>query len=1076
MKVYSLGVLGCVLLGNAAFAQVERGSLLCPVQLTCEGSFAPVIDVTHPTLSWKFALPGLADRGQSQSAYQVLVASTPETLAAGLGDRWDSGKVASAESTRVYYHGKPLVSHAQYFWKVRIWDCDGRPSTWSDPSRWTIGVLATNEWQAKWIGTHGIGNDWTDYVFEARFTVKRGAAGVLFRARSLANAYFWQVTNSAAGPLLKAQLLADGACRVLKEVRLNNVAGGNLTNRPHRLRIELDDTRIKTFFDDQLVDTLSNRTCWHGTIGFCESPGDKAVFHSVTVTGVDGTVLFQNDFNGTNTNSFAARQLGAGGLEVSGQDILLPTGVRTPLLRREFELPKPVLRAWLYATALGLYELRLNGQRVGEDLLTPGWTDYHTRLQYQTYDVTGLLKVGTNAIGALLGPGWFAGNLAWFGPNHYGDAPQLFAQLHVEFVDHSTQVIASDESWKLAPGPSVSADNLDGEIYDARLEHTGWDQPGFDDSKWRSTSLYAVAPPKKLVAQADPPVRVVQEIHPVAITAPQPGVYIFDIGQNIAGIARLRVQGPAGTLVKLRFGERLNYDGTLATKNLNKAKATDEYTLKGGAVEVWQPRFTFHGFQYVEVTGYPGRPSLDAITGLLTVTAVPEIGKPATSNELLNRIWSNLYWGGRDAFLSIPMDSPQRSERLGWTGDACFYVASAAFNFDMARFYAKWETDITEAQTAAGLFPNVAPNFLRPGGYGGGWGDAGVVVPYVIWQHHGDTNIIRENYSAMARWIEYLRSKSKGLILPTSLAQAGDWLNVSDETPHDFIATAYFAYDTVLLSRMAAAIGKPEDAAKYAKLFEEIRQAFIEKYVSPDATVSSGSQTAYVMALHIGLLPEILRAPAMEKLVQNIRQRGTNLSTGFVGTQWLWPVLTAGGQRELAYGLLEKTNYPSYGYMIQQGATTIWEAWNSVNPDGSLADKRSSLNHSAMASAGEWMFQTIGGIVPDSAHPGFKHFVIHPQPGGGVSHASVQLESPYGLIATSWRSATNSFTLDVTVPVNTTASICLPVTDSHFILEGGQPVANAAGIRFEQVTDGATVFRVGSGQYHFQASLKSSTP
>lgn len=1075
-----LGVLGLMLmlLTFPGPTSAKKVATLRTFELSCEHAINPLgLDVAHPRLSWKMRAAAVNDRGQLQTAYQVLVASTAAKLRAGHGDLWDAGKMPSGQSVLVDYAGKPLMSHQACYWKVRVWDRDGTVSAWSAPGLWTMGVLAPSEWRARWIGVGVMGADWQDYTLETRFTLKQGAAGIYFRAQGASNAYMWQINSFGAEPVLKVHLRVGGAYAILKQVPLGHIITRADLERPHTLRLQLQGARIETFLDGHLVDTTTDATLSHGGIGLREGTDESAIFHSLRVLNVSGQTLFNADFTPGGANPFTAGTPGPDGLTVSDSDALLSGNLRTPRLRREFALPRLVRRAWIYASALGLYELRLNGQRVGDQLYAPGWTDYRLRVQYQTYDVTKLLHPGANAIGAQLAPGWYAGNIAWFGPNHYGDTPQFFAQLHIEYADGSHEVIATDEQWQASPGPVVAADNQDGETYDARLEQPGWDEPGFNEAAWRPVTLFKLPAAVRLVAQLDPPIRITQQLKPIAVTEPQPGVYIYNFGQDMTGVARIRVQGRAGTTVKLRHAECLNPDGTLntitlANQKLARALATDLYMLKSNAPAVYQPQFTWHGFQYLEISGVEHKPSLDDVTGMVMGTDVPHVGQLQTSNALLNQLQSNLQWSGRDAYMSIPMDCPQRSERLGWTGDANFYVATATFNFDMARFYTKWQRDIVDSQSPNGLMSNVAPSWTGLGGYGGGWGDAGVGVPYALWQSYGDTGIIRDNYGPMAKWLEFLQSKSHGLIVPADLAPAGDWQNQGDDTPHDLIATAYFAYDAILLAQMARAIGKTADAQHYDELFTAIRSAFSAKYVTADGTVGPGSQTAYVLALHIGLIPDNLRAAAGQKLVANLNAHDNHLTTGFVGTQWLLPVLSELGRSDLAYAVVEQTNRPSWGYMISHGATTIWEGWGVVNADGTVNGGQNSLNHCALGSVGAWMYQTIGGIAPDPQHPGYRRYIIRPRPGGSLTSANASYNSVYGPIATAWRLSGAAFELDVTIPVNSAASVYLPASSLEAITESGQPIKRVGGIHFERMEQGSAVLAVGSGTYRFRARVQ----
>ncbi len=753
---------------------------------------------------------------------------------------------------------------------------------------------------------------------------------------------------------------------------------------------------------------------------------------------------------------------------------------RTDLFRKDFTIKKTLQRAFVYASALGIYELRLNGKKVGAELFAPGWTDYRQRVQYQRHDVTALVQSGANVLGAELAPGWFAGKIGWFNINKYGKTLAFAAELHLEFSDGSQQIVATDGSWKTSAGPLTASDIMDGDQYDARLEKTGWDAPGYDDSGWTSVDVMK-GESRHLVAQRDQPVGVVREMKPVKVSEPSPGVHVYDLGQNITGVARITARGAAGTKITLKFAERLNADGTLDVTNLKEAKSTDTYILSGNGTETFQPKFTFHGFRWISVQGLEQAPALTDVTGIVIGTLLPENGSLRTSHAELNQLLSNIRWTIHNSYLSVPLDSPQRSERLGWTGDANVASAAATWFFGLDRFYAKWERDILDAQDynkgeMDGGMPNVAPRWIpKQGGTGGGWGDVGVNLPYLLWKRYGDTAIIRTSYVGMKKWLGYLERKSEGHIIPVKarVSTAGDWEDANDETPKDLIGTFYYALDVAQVAEMAAAIGETADAAKFRQQFETIRAAIIKEFVSADGKVAKGSQTAQVFALHLGLYPDGLKEKVLGKLLQNIKAHDDHLTTGYLGSQWLLKVLADNGRADVAYKILLQKTGPSWLFMASNGQTSLWEGWDSVKPDGTFGSKRTSLGHSALGSVGDWMFQGIGGLVPDPASPGFKHFLIRPLPGGGLTHAELKYQSPQGEIASRWTLKGDRFTLDVDVPVNATATIVLPTADAAGVTEGGRPVAKSPGIVAAATTQTSASYNVGSGRYHFTATLPS---
>jgi alpha-L-rhamnosidase len=762
----------------------------------------------------------------------------------------------------------------------------------------------------------------------------------------------------------------------------------------------------------------------------------------------------------------------------SGQeyDDLANALVPSPYLRREFPLDKPVSRARLYATARGVYELYINGNRVGNDVLAPGWTDYDRRIQYQTYDVTPLLADGPNALGAVLGDGWFAGFVG-FDPKHrgahYGARPQLLAQLNLEYEDGTTQSLATEGLWSFSTGPILYSDLLMGESYDARREMPGWAEPGFDDSGWYGVEVEEIGYPD-LVAQPDEGVRIIEELEAKSVTEPESGRYVFDLGRNMVGWVRLKVEGEAGSKVTLRYAEVLNPDSTIYTENLRSARQTDTYILKGEGKEVYEPRFTFHGFRYVEVAGYPGEPPLDAVTGRVVHSATPPSGTFECSSNLVNELQENIVWGQRGNFLSVPTDCPQRDERLGWMGDAQIFVRTASFNMDVAAFFEKWMTDVEDAQSPEGAFPDVAP-LLRGSGlidlrWGApAWGDAGVIVPWTIYRAYDDTRIVERHYDAMARWMEYLHEANPDLIRKNRMGNNyGDWLSPKgDHTPKHLLATAYWAYDAKLMAEMAEATGRHDDASEYRDLNERIKAAFGEAYVSPDGRIEGDTQTCYLLALHMDLLPEDLRSAAAEHLVKTIEREDWHLSTGFAGVGYLCPVLTEAGYTDVAYRLLENETYPSWGYTIKNGATTIWERWDGWTEAGFQSPNMNSFNHYSLGSVGEWLYRYVAGI--DLGTPGYGRIVIRPCPGGGLTHASGEYESVRGRISSSWKIEDDRFVLEALIPPNTTATVHVPSTDD--VSEGGRPVDDADGVEFLRAGEGETVLSVGSGRYKFAGRM-----
>ena len=751
----------------------------------------------------------------------------------------------------------------------------------------------------------------------------------------------------------------------------------------------------------------------------------------------------------------------------------------SPYLRKATTLTQPVRKARLYITARGLYEAHINGQRIGNAFFTPGWTDYTHRIQYQTYDVSAQLQEGENAIGVILGSGWYCGHVGFSRESsnyhHYGSVPFLLLQLQIEYNDGSSQVIVSDGSWRGTTGPIVYSDLLAGEIYDARHELPGWDTPDYKPEHpdaWQPVSVEARAN-VQLVAQPDQPVRVTETLKPRGIHEVTPGVFIYDMGQNMVGWASLSLQGEAGTRVQLRFAEMLNTDGTLYTTNLRTAKQTDIYILKGTGQESFEPHFTFHGFRYVELSGYPTRPDLDTITACVAHSDTPLTGKFECSSQLVNQLQQNIIWGQRGNFLSVPTDCPQRDERLGWLGDAQIFVHTACYNMDVAAFFSKWMNDVVDGQAPDGGFPDVAPRLvMKLANAAPAWGEAGIIVPWTIYQMYGDTRILEQHYAAMAAWVAYLHEANPDLLWVNKRNNDyGDWLSIQADTPKDVLATAYFAYDALLMAKIARVLGREEDAEKYCTLFNNIGAAFRAAYVEADGRIKGDTQTGYLLALHMQLLPEDQRATVARYLVEDIQKRGWHLSTGFVGVGYLCPVLTEMGYSDVAYRLLVNDTFPSWGYSIRHGATTIWERWDGWTEDKGFQDpSMNSFNHYSLGSVGQWLYQYVAGIALDEERPGYRHFLLRPYLGDDITYALAEFNSINGKIVSHWQQDSDILDFHVVIPPNTSATVYLPASGKDNVFEGNVPATQAAGVTFVSEEGGRVIFEVGSGTYNFQTS------
>lgn len=757
--------------------------------------------------------------------------------------------------------------------------------------------------------------------------------------------------------------------------------------------------------------------------------------------------------------------------------------VSHPLLRGAVKLSKKIKRARIDASACGVYQLLLNGQKVGDQYLAPGWTDYSKRIQAQTYDVTSLLHKGTNIIGAVLGDGWYRGHVGLHWNRAYGDTLAWVAKLQVTYTDGSTESFVTDGSWRCAESPYVQADLQDGESYDARLEQPGWCKPRLDASAWLSVAVVENKS-TRLVPQPDEPVRITEVLAARSRAMPAPGEYVYDLGQNMVGVARVKLTGKAGQTVRIRYAEELyrlgERQGRLYTENFRLAKVTDTYTFARDETVVYQPAFTQHGFRYVEITGLDAPPEIRDVQGIVLGSDLPAIGDLRVSHPMLDQLVRNIRWGQRGNFLSIPTDTPARDERLGWTGDISIFAPMACRCQDTRAFLSKWMDDMRDAQRSDGNIPAVVPQPRREFNETGvGWSDAFITVPYAVWRATGDASIVRRNWDAIRRFYDFIYASATkdGNLLEEGRSSwfSGDWLNLEEVDrleEHKVIATAYFAENTRMMAEMAAALGETSQAAEWNELVPKIREAFIAAYRRPDGSIYTGTQTVYAMTLGMDLIadPEQRKRTA-DKFVEKLAADNFHLKTGFLGTPWLLPALSKIGRDDLAMRLLLNEDYPSWGFEIRMGATTMWERWNSIRANGEFGPvKMNSFNHYAYGAVGDWMFGHLGGL--QIIEPGYKKSRIAPLVGGGgLSRAKCSIQTIYGQLASEWKLSGGELTLAVEVPVNTTAEIIIPATSADAIREGKKPVASARGVKEFAFKNGLMTLLVGSGRYEFKTKM-----
>ena len=1058
--------------------KTEPGALTAEY-LRCEYRVDPLgIDAKAPRLSW---IVTSKQRGQKQTGYRILVASSAEKIAAGSGDLWDSGKVESGATNQIAYAGKALVSHQACTWKVMSWDAQGKPSEWSKAASWTMGLLDKADWKAKWIGFDASRNRHESEILDLKAAQWIWTdEGNPLQSAPLGPRWFRKSFEIPAD-----RLIASAICAVTADDNFQLFVNSRL------IRSGTTHTTAACFeMTDSLVAGKNILAMAATNAGQNPNPAGMILMLKVNFKQGDPLVLISDaswkftleapaqDWSALSFDDAAwkaAKPLGAFGIQpwnqskVTWEEMFLPP---VQYLRKVFTVDKPVRKATIYSTALGNYKLNIGGRPVGEDYFTPGWTDYAIRVYYNTYDVTAMLAQGENSLGAILADGWYSGHIGWGRiRDHYGKNTRFAAQLRIEYADGSMATVVTDESWKARTGRILEADFLMGETCDARkpMPFARRANAAISDEGWSGVDVTdAIA--AKLEAYPGVPVRKFQEIKPLKITEPVKGTYVYDMGTNFAGFARLKIRGKAGQTIVLRYAERLNPDGTIYTTNLRGARATDTYICRGANNdETWQPQFTFHGFQYVELTGVEEAPSLDAITGIELSSSTPVVGAFDSSDAMANQLYHNICQTQRANFIDLPTDCPQRDERLGWMGDAQIYIRTATNNTDVSAFYTKWLVDVDDAQGPKGDFPDVAPRKVATGGGTAAWGDAGVICPWTIYQVYGDKRQLEQHYPAMVRWVDYCKGTTKDLLRPAE--GYGDWLSINADTPKDVLATAYFAYSTMLTAKSAEVIGKADDAAKYRTLFEQIREAFNKAYVAEDGRIKGNTQTVYVLGLAFDLLPEAKRAAAVNYLVEDIQKKEWHLSTGFVGTKDLMMTLYRVGRLDVAYRLFQNDSFPSWGFSIRHGATSIWERWDGWTPEKGFQDPgMNSFAHYSFGAVCEWMFKAIGGI--DFTTPGYETILIHPIPGGRFTWAKTQHESIRGKIATDWKLEKGNLTLKTEIPANTTATVYVPAASQDAVSETG----NFAGAKFVRMENGFAVYEAGSGSYEFVSKGVAAVP
>jgi alpha-L-rhamnosidase len=1094
--------LGAIAGQLAAQAPSTRG----PVDLQVSNLKTPLgIDEPAPRFSWRLQDPA---HGARQTAYEVLVASQPSQNGDQGADVWDSGKISSAQSLNVRYQGPALAPSKRYFWRVRVWDSSGKPYPASEASWWETGLLDQSAWQGAWVGYEtseeaAVRNASSEWIASSE-------AKALGAEKSAEQHFAYRATVALDKPARSATLYATGEDTVAAWVNGRQVltpalfpawkqmpwkkfvrasVTGDLSAGANCIAIEsvhyvANPNGMASADVPPMIATLFVEYSDGTTAAFTTSPEWKVAIHAAQGWQ-------QKGFDDSGWRHALVWKGAPEPMSVPLGHPWIPDSVKT--MRHTFEVAKQVKSARLYATALGAYEMFLNGKQIGGDVLAPGWTDYRQRLMYQTYDVTHLIANGKNAIGALLAPGWYATPLEWFQqPNNYGDTPPaLRAQLRIEYLDGSVAWVTTSAEWRASTSSILASEIYDGEKQDARLAQPGWSTPQFDAANWKSAET--IEPnPVQVLAQDYPSIRIERTVAAKSVTEPNPGVYVYDFGQNLAGVEKVRVHGPAGTVVRLRFAEIVNADGTIYTDNLRTAKATDHFILAGSGEEEFTPQFTFHGFRYAELTGLPEAPGKDAVTALVIHTDAPFEAKLKTGSPMIDKLWNNILWGQRSNFVGVPTDCPQRDERLGWMADAQVFWRTASYNMDLAAFSRKFAGDMRGTQAGTPFYGIYAPGTVQSAsGSGAGWSDAGVVIPWTSWLQTGDTSVIEQNWDAMETYLKAIEaSNADGLWRQNSGIPFGDWLSPEGRTDQVLVATAYWAYDVTLMRQMAHAVGRTAEEEKYAQLFEKIRAAFEGQFVHDDGFVAGAdnspspfgqinnpnaksnggdTQTGYVLALHMNLLPDNVRAAAAQKLVAKIQSNRGMLATGFLGTPYLLEELTKTGHQDIAYKLLLNTQYPSWGYLVSHGATTMWERWNGdqMKDDPSM----NSYNHYAYGAVADWIYRYVAGVDATPLDAGFHTVVLHPVFSAGLGSVSFDYFSAYGPIHSDWTVSGATALWHVNLPANTVGWLNVSEAEAEKYQLDGAPL-NKGGRAESVVRHGRSGFTLAAGSYSFEVDLQ----
>lgn len=1051
------------------------------------------VDETRPRFSW---IAGSKVRGARPTAYRILVSSTEDELQQNRGTLWDSGKQRWLGENLIEYAGSELRSRQQAFWKVQLWDEKEIPCEWSKTASFKMGLLSGTDWTAKWI-TDSVppppqtpGHNGFHSALSKSPDAQKWVAIDLGSAQEIdavtlfpASPYDWR--EKVAGFLfpIRFRIEASSGDDFTSPILLADKSKEDFVN-PKSEPTRFEFPRVTARYVRLVVTKQALRD--PGNYGFTLAEmqvlsGRANVAMNAKVTALDWV----------EGNDWSLQNLTNGDL-VSHPPSELKALPATHF-RTSFRLKQKPVRATLYATARGAYLPYINGERVGDHELAPEWTDYFSRIQYQTYDVTSALKEGDNCLAAVVGDGWYAGRLGMsqaLHPKHlvrgvYGRATELLAQLEVEYSDGSKQVVATDSNWRCTnDGPIRSSDTLDGEIYDARKEMPNWNRPQFDDSTWRAVSNSERI--TRLDSQANEPIRISHTLKSVSLTEPKPGVYVFDLGQNLPGVVRLKLRANPGSEILLRHAEMLNDDGTVYTANLRGAPSVDKYIAAGKSDgEVFQPHFTYHGFRYVQVEGLSNRPAIEDLVGVVFHSNPAMVGSFETSDAMLNRLWQNVLWTQRANMMSAPTDCPQRDERLGWMGDIMVFGETATLSMEMAGFYKKWIRDVRDAQADDGRYPDFAPHpYGKNDRFTGvpGWGDAGVTVPWVQYETYGDARMLKEHYESAKKWVEWIYSKNPDFIWRNNRNNDyGDWLNgdtlrvegfpeKGSECPKDVFATMVFIHSLDIVSKIANVLGDDPGRIRYSEIASRAREKFRIEFVDAEGKIKGDTQAGYALAIGWKLLPDPTAKRAVAHLVEAVKRCDGRMSTGFHSTLYLLTALHENGHQDLAISLLMSKRFPSWGFMIENGATTMWERWDGfVKGRGFQDPGMNSFNHWAFGAVGEFMFNRIAGIARQPNTVGWRNLLLAPEIAHSpLSWAKGSYASPAGNVEVSWKREGSTCTLETTIPPGTTATVILQAVSADEIRENGKTLSSETGIRVVAPDAGSVRLEIPSGSYSFR--------